>query len=112
MVVDIDCPAGMIYQQCGEACPRICGIEQNPECVGGCVEGCFCPSEKLLRNGNCINETECAGMHTLSFICVQRNISICTTFIYSDDYCNVCQRKSPHCLANTTKYDLLMTYFY
>ena len=51
----------MVYQQCGQACPQTCDME-DVECVGGCVEGCFCPSGKVLWNGNCIDASECAGI--------------------------------------------------
>ena len=61
ILVDIDCPAGMVYQQCGQACPQTCDME-GVECAGGCVEGCFCPTGKVLWNGNCIDESECAGI--------------------------------------------------
>jgi len=56
----------MVYQQCGQACPETCDSDKNEVCVGGCVEGCFCPNGKVLWNGNCINATECAGtnIHT------------------------------------------------
>ena len=63
--VDIDCPAGMVYQQCGQACPQTCNIE-SAECAGGCVEGCFCPVGNVLWNGNCIDASECAGIHTIN----------------------------------------------
>ena len=61
LYVDIECPAGMVYQQCGQACPQTCDME-DVECVGGCVEGCFCPSGRVLWNGNCIDASECAGI--------------------------------------------------
>ena len=51
----------MVYQQCGQACPQTCDTVET-DCVGGCVEGCFCPSGKVLWNGNCINLSECAGI--------------------------------------------------
>ena len=51
----------MVYQQCGQACPQTCDTEEDEDCTGGCVEGCFCPSGKVLWNGNCINSSECAG---------------------------------------------------
>ena len=53
----------MVYQQCGQACPQTCETEETVDCADGCVEGCFCPSGKVLWNGNCINSSECAGMH-------------------------------------------------
>ena len=51
----------MIYQQCGPLCPQTCDTNED-ECSGGCVEGCFCPSGKVLWNGNCIDSSECAGI--------------------------------------------------
>ena len=51
----------MIYQQCGQPCPQTCDTNEHEECVGRCIEGCFCPSGKVLWNGNCINSSECAG---------------------------------------------------
>ena len=59
----MNCPEGMVYQQCGQACPQTCDTEENKDCVGGCVEGCFCPSGKVLWNGKCINSSECAGTY-------------------------------------------------
>ena len=58
----------MVYQQCGQACPQTCDTEESEDCVGGCVEGCFCPSGKVLWNGNCINSSECAGIQILCII--------------------------------------------
>ena len=52
----------MVYQQCGPACPQTCDTVDSEECVGGCVEGCFCPSGKVLWKGNCLNASECAGI--------------------------------------------------
>ena len=61
--VAINCPEGMVYQQCGRACPQTCDTEENADCVDGCVDGCFCPSGKVLWNGNCIDSSECAGTY-------------------------------------------------
>ena len=55
----------MIYQQCGQACPQTCDTEEDERCTGGCVEGCFCPSGKVLWNGRCINSSECAGIYLI-----------------------------------------------
>ena len=52
----------MVYQQCGPSCPQTCDTNEDTDCSGGCVEGCFCPSGQVLYEGNCINETECEGM--------------------------------------------------
>ena len=65
----IECPAGMVYQQCGPVCPQTCDTDEDEDCSNGCIEGCFCPKGKVLFNSNCINTTECAGnMH--SFPCI------------------------------------------
>jgi len=62
----ISCPEGMIYQQCGQVCPQRCDIDETVDCIGGCVEGCFCPSGYILSNGNC---TSCQqGMCVTSLV--------------------------------------------
>ena len=71
-LVDIECPAGMVYQQCGPACPQTCDTVDSEDCVGGCVEGCFCPSGEVLWKGNCINASECAG---IQMFCTNGNIA-------------------------------------
>ena len=43
----------MLYQQCGQVCPQRCDIDETVDCIGGCVEGCFCPSGYIFSNGNC-----------------------------------------------------------
>ena len=52
----------MVYQQCGPLCPQTCDTNEDEECIGGCVEGCFCPSGTVLSNSNCINIAECQSM--------------------------------------------------
>ena len=68
----ITCPSGMVYQQCGPSCPQTCDTNEDTDCSGGCVEGCFCPSGQVLSNGNCINETECQGTqdNVHAFVCI------------------------------------------
>ena len=61
-IVAITCPSGMVYQQCGPICPQTCDTNENADCSGGCVEGCFCPSGQVLSNGKCIDEADCQGM--------------------------------------------------
>ena len=63
IILAISCPPGMVYQQCGEACPQTCDTKESMDCIGGCVEGCFCPIGEVLLNENCINATECEGMY-------------------------------------------------
>jgi len=62
-IVAITCPSGMVYQQCGPSCPQTCDTNEDTDCSGGCVEGCFCPSGLVLFNGKCINETQCQGTY-------------------------------------------------
>ena len=57
----------MVYQQCGPSCPQTCDTNEDMDCSGGCVEGCFCPTGQVLSNGKCINKTECEGMHLNKF---------------------------------------------
>ena len=52
----------MVYQQCGPLCPQTCDRNEDEECSSGCVEGCFCPSGKVLSNNNCIDANECQGI--------------------------------------------------
>ena len=52
----------MVYQQCGPLCPQTCETDEDEECSGGCVEGCFCPSGTVQSNNNCINVTDCQGI--------------------------------------------------
>ena len=63
--VAVNCPSGMVYQQCGPLCPQTCDINEDEECIGGCVEGCFCPSGTVLFNKNCIDKTDCQGIWLL-----------------------------------------------
>ena len=75
----MDCPEGMVYQQCRQACPQTCDTDKSLDCIGGCIEGCFCPSGKVLFGGNCINETECEGMYTKYYMYLQFCASKCLT---------------------------------
>ena len=61
--IAVECPAGMVYQQCGPVCPKTCDTDEDEDCNNGCIEGCFCPSGQVIFNENCINYTECAGNH-------------------------------------------------
>ena len=62
-VTAITCPPGMVYQQCGPVCPQTCDTDENVDCSGGCVEGCFCPSGEVVLNGNCVNRSDCQGKY-------------------------------------------------
>ena len=56
----IQCPPGMIFQQCGSLCPQTC--ESSTSCNGGCAEGCFCPDGQVINsNGLCTDPRDCLG---------------------------------------------------
>ena len=59
------CPPGMIYQQCGPLCPKTCRSYGSTTCYSGCVAGCFCPNDKLLSDGECVEPSDCPGIHGL-----------------------------------------------
>ena len=63
--VAINCPEDMVYQQCGLVCPVTCDTVEDTECSNGCVEGCFCPNEKVLYKGMCVNVTDCESEYLL-----------------------------------------------
>ena len=56
----VNCSEGMIFQQCGPACPRTCD-NKDKVCEGRCVEGCFCPDGKYLLDGKCVETEICTG---------------------------------------------------
>ena len=57
----VECPPGMIYQQCGALCPQTCDNTDITNCPGGCAEGCFCPDGLVISNGRCIDPLTCPG---------------------------------------------------
>ena len=57
----IECPPGMVYQQCGSLCPQNCDNTNITNCHGGCAEGCFCPDGLVTSNGRCIDPVACPG---------------------------------------------------
>ena len=63
--VAFECPVGMVYQQCGQACPQTCDTVGRSDCASGCVEGCYCPNGTVLQEGNCINAPLCAGIQKI-----------------------------------------------
>ena len=59
--IGIECPPGMVYQQCGPLCPQTCDNVGTSNCHGGCAEGCFCPDGQVLSNNRCIHPIACPG---------------------------------------------------
>ena len=59
-IIALQCPAGMLFQQCGRLCPQVCGAPAV--CNGGCAEGCFCPDGQVSdSNGQCVEPSSCPG---------------------------------------------------
>lgn len=72
-----NCPSDMQYESCG--CPETCEslkqkqlnikTSKRPVMMDVCdkapVEGCFCPRDKVLRNGKCIPVKECTTCDNL-----------------------------------------------
>ena len=50
----------MVYQQCGALCSQTCD-NIGEECEGGCAEGCFCPENQVLLDGECVDPFRCTG---------------------------------------------------
>ena len=57
---NLQCPAGMLFQQCGPLCPQVCGVPAM--CNSGCAEGCFCPDGQVAdADGQCVEPGACPG---------------------------------------------------
>ncbi|XP_049654923.1 SCO-spondin-like [Accipiter gentilis] len=59
----LQCDGGLEYNACGPPCPPTCrslGREPPEHCQSlSCLEGCFCPTGRVLHDGGCIEPTEC-----------------------------------------------------
>lgn len=57
----VKCPAGQVFEECGDECFRTCGDLQSTEsCKTGCVEGCRCPPGQALDDsGECVPVAMC-----------------------------------------------------
>ena len=69
LILDLQCPPGMVYQQCGPLCPQTCYNIGTSACPGGCAEGCFCPYGKVLSDDRCIEPLTCAGKGITTIDC-------------------------------------------
>jgi len=103
MYVGIDCPAGMVYQQCGQACSQTCDHVKSTNCINTCIEGCFCPNGKVLWNGNCINATECEGTYIGTHLPFDMYICITVCSTYMCVYTYVCAASKVYQRTNPSK---------
>ena len=62
LTLAIQCPTGMVYQQCGSLCIQTCTNNITSGCYDGCAEGCFCPDGLVLSNGKCVHPIACPGL--------------------------------------------------
>lgn len=65
LFLGVQCPAGMVYDECGSSCPRTCESLVMPEtnCDERCIDGCTCANGMVLRYDNvCVPEERCPCM--------------------------------------------------
>ena len=77
ILIALDCPSGMTYQQCGPQCLHLCTSDITSNCYGGCAEGCFCPYGQVWYNNKCIDPIACPGWW--SVLCTHNE---CMAFIH------------------------------
>ncbi|GIY80059.1 von Willebrand factor [Caerostris extrusa] len=60
---DITCPEEFTYHQCHEGCPQTCSSVKNASKDSTCdqlkTDGCFCPGDKILQDGSCVDAVLC-----------------------------------------------------
>lgn len=60
----VECSGGKVYKPCGSACPKTCTNHgTKSSCLEQCVDGCHCPSGKVLQNGRCKEIEDCLCEH-------------------------------------------------
>lgn len=61
----VKCPAGQIFEECGDDCFRTCeDLQFDEPCSSQCVEGCRCPQGQSLDEHNeCIPTPLCPCMY-------------------------------------------------
>ncbi|XP_070562407.1 zonadhesin-like [Ptychodera flava] len=57
----MDCANGMEYRHCGSPCMDTCvDPEASENCPNhDCIEGCFCPSGKVMDGNDCVDPEQC-----------------------------------------------------
>lgn len=65
MIEAVQCPAGQIFEECGDECYRTCtDIQLDDKCTSSCVEGCRCPNGLSLNDQHeCIPTKMCPCMY-------------------------------------------------
>lgn len=63
--VAVQCPAGQVFEECGDECYRTCeDLQYSEPCKSSCVEGCRCPTgQSLDENNECIPTGKCQCAH-------------------------------------------------
>ncbi|KAL5497247.1 hypothetical protein EMCRGX_G013686 [Ephydatia muelleri] len=56
------CSQGKVYSECGPVCPPTCTNPTPPsDCPTDCVPGCFCASNMVDYNGQCVLPSDCTS---------------------------------------------------
>ena len=74
------CTNGMIFSDCGTACPLTCKNKDNPPgCIEVCVEGCFCPKNLVVLEGGCVLPENCPNEGNYTVVHVYHT---CVEYVY------------------------------
>ncbi|KAF7224520.1 von Willebrand factor isoform X2 [Nothobranchius furzeri] len=58
------CPIGMQYSECTKSCSTTChSLNIQEVCKEDCVDGCTCPTGKVLDGNRCVEVTQCSCTH-------------------------------------------------
>ncbi|XP_017261520.1 von Willebrand factor isoform X1 [Kryptolebias marmoratus] len=58
------CPIGMQYSECTKSCSTTChSLNIQEVCKEDCVDGCTCPSGKVLDGNRCVEVSQCSCAH-------------------------------------------------
>uniref|UniRef100_A0A3Q2CUH6 von Willebrand factor n=1 Tax=Cyprinodon variegatus TaxID=28743 RepID=A0A3Q2CUH6_CYPVA len=58
------CPIGMQYSECTKSCSTTChSLNIQEVCKEECVDGCTCPTGKVLDGNRCVEVSQCSCAH-------------------------------------------------